>query len=542
MPHQSVVSRGLTTITRAITVAAGVFAPGHLGELTAIVPFELVDSVLEETGSVERRRRDLPSRVGVYFLLAMCLFPEIGYRLVWDKLTCGLAGLAVARPSAKALRDLRRRVGIRTVKAVFEVLAGPLAQPRSPGVSFGRYRTVSFDGCTSQKAPDTARNRAWLGKRASDSWPMLELMTLVETGTRALLGAVFGPTTPGEVAYATRLVHLLSPDMLVLWDKGFDSNAFLTAVDATGARFLGRMTNSRRPPVLARLSDGSYLSCVGGLPVRIIEASITVACQDGTVFCGTYRLVTTLTDHRRYPAGALIVLYHQRWEHESAYFALRHTLLNGRVLRSGDPVGLQQELWALLAVYQILRTAMVAAAESVPGTDPDRAGFTIAYQAGRDQLVKAEAVVTRDDTNLVGEIGRKILAGLLPARRLRVSTRKVKSPHSRYHIHKPDGRPLVSQQVTALDIAVHEPPPAIEYTEVETLARSDAEPSAPGQRRTRRERVLELMQSDPTRSWHAREIGQWLGVTDGNIICVQLSQWVHYGQFRRTGPAIYTLA
>ncbi|WP_371493509.1 transposase domain-containing protein [Kitasatospora sp. NBC_00374] len=45
------------------------------------MPFELVDAVLEETGCVRRRLRDLPSRVGVYFLLAMCLFPEVGYRL-----------------------------------------------------------------------------------------------------------------------------------------------------------------------------------------------------------------------------------------------------------------------------------------------------------------------------------------------------------------------------------------------------------------------------------------------------------------------------
>ena len=58
------------TITRTITVAAGVFAPGHLGELTRVVPFELVDEVLEETGARERRLRLLPSRVGVYFLLA----------------------------------------------------------------------------------------------------------------------------------------------------------------------------------------------------------------------------------------------------------------------------------------------------------------------------------------------------------------------------------------------------------------------------------------------------------------------------------------
>ncbi|WP_434099762.1 transposase domain-containing protein [Streptomyces minutiscleroticus] len=45
-------------------MAAGKFAPGHLGELTAVVPFELIDAVLEETRSVQRRLRDLPSRVG----------------------------------------------------------------------------------------------------------------------------------------------------------------------------------------------------------------------------------------------------------------------------------------------------------------------------------------------------------------------------------------------------------------------------------------------------------------------------------------------
>lgn len=59
------------TITRTITVAAGVFGPGHLGELTWQVPLELVDAVLEETGARERRLRDLPSRVGVYFVLAL---------------------------------------------------------------------------------------------------------------------------------------------------------------------------------------------------------------------------------------------------------------------------------------------------------------------------------------------------------------------------------------------------------------------------------------------------------------------------------------
>jgi Insertion element 4 transposase N-terminal len=92
-----------------MTVAAGVFAPGHLGELTRYLPFELVDDVLEMTGAVQKRMRALPSRVGMYFVLAMTLFPGIGYLKVWDKMTGALEDLGLPRPSEKALRDLRRQ-------------------------------------------------------------------------------------------------------------------------------------------------------------------------------------------------------------------------------------------------------------------------------------------------------------------------------------------------------------------------------------------------------------------------------------------------
>jgi hypothetical protein len=152
-----------------------------LGELTALVPFELVDAVFQETCNVQRRLRALPSRAGVYFLLAMCLFPEVGYLLVRQKLTASLATLPVVTPTAKALRDLRRRVGSAPMQRLFEVLSGPLAQPTTPGVRFGTYRTVSFDGCSSLKAPDTIRNQVWLGSPGHGGYPLLELMTLVET-------------------------------------------------------------------------------------------------------------------------------------------------------------------------------------------------------------------------------------------------------------------------------------------------------------------------------------------------------------------------
>ena len=463
MRSQSVIGAAVTTITTAITVAAGVFAPGHLGELTRIVPFELVEAVLEETGAQGKRLRLLPSRVGVYFVLAMCLFPQCGYQGVWRKLIAGLRALAIPDPSPKALRDLRRRIGIAPVRRLFETLAGPLGQPRTPGIMFCGYRTVSFDGCKSIKVPDTAGNRAWLGKQNASNgetgYPALCLMALVETGTRALLGAVFGPGTEGETGQARDLLPLLDQTMLLLMDRGFDGGVFLAAVAATKAQFLVRLTSIRRLPVLRHLPDGSFVSVIGGVKVRIITAAVTVTCHDGTTYGGVYRLATTLLDHRAYPAGALMTLYHERWQHEVTYLALRHTLLQGRVLRSGDPAGIEQEMWALLALYQALRTAVTDAAQSVPGTDPDRASYQIAVETAQNLLITARNI-TGPAGDLPGDIGRAVLAGLHGPRRPRVCARKVKSPLSRWNKH-PDGKPRATCRITGItthvDASYHQP-------------------------------------------------------------------------------------
>jgi hypothetical protein len=97
---------------------------------------------------------------------ALGLFPGIGYARVWAKLCAGLtgAGLAVPAVSEKALRELRRRLGPAPLKALFEVVAGPLAQPRTLGTRFAGLRTVAFDGLNSLKVPNTERNRGWMGR------------------------------------------------------------------------------------------------------------------------------------------------------------------------------------------------------------------------------------------------------------------------------------------------------------------------------------------------------------------------------------------
>jgi hypothetical protein len=535
------VQSATATITRTVTAAAGVYGPGHLGELTQYLPFELVDDVLEQTRTVQRRLRALPSRTGVYFLLALAMFPRLGYARVWAKLTAGLTGMDVPSPSEKALRDLRRRLGPAPVKTLFEVVAGPLGQPRTPGVCFAGLRTVAFDGLNSLKVPDTDRNRSWIGRirfrMGFAGYPTLRVMTLAETGTRGLLGTVIGSAGDRDEAYlARRLLHLLRPGMLVLLDRGFDANTFLAQVHATGAVLLARARSARNPRVLRHLPDGSYLSDLDGLAVRIIEADVSVTGSDGSRTGDTYRLITTLTDHNRYPALALVRLYHERWEIESAYYALRHTLLDGRVLRSGDRSGLEQETWALLTLYQLLRMAMTEATGTQPGIDPDRASFTSALEAARDQVTAATGIFPGHPAPLPAAIGRAVLATLLPARRPRYSARVVKCSTSRYH-ENDHSRPRLPAAITAIGITVRIPPLA---AGAPARTRYSTRTPRPDQPPTRRQRITEIITSQPPRDWSGRELAQLLGIKPRNMH-TQLGEWAKLGFFTRTGYGTYTL-
>ncbi|WP_413754404.1 transposase domain-containing protein [Streptomyces sp. R-74717] len=210
-----------SVITRTVEAAGGVYAPGHLDELTQIVDFVLVDSVIEETGSREKRLRLLPSRVVVYFVLALALFEDCSYRGVWGKLTAGLVGLPLVRPAVSSLSRARRRIGATPLRRLFEILAGPVAHLGQAGSFYRGLRTVAVDG-TLLHVPDEEAITWRYPKRAGESvefgYPLLRLVVLVECGTRAVLAAAFGPESDGELTYAGRLLSVLDRTMLLLAD------------------------------------------------------------------------------------------------------------------------------------------------------------------------------------------------------------------------------------------------------------------------------------------------------------------------------------
>jgi hypothetical protein len=398
------------------------------------VPFDMVDAVLAEHGAVQQRLRKLPARVVVYLLLAAALFEECGYLAVWRKLTGALDGLPIPKITGTGLWHARCRLGVRPLQALFDLLRGHAAAIRTAGARWCGLLVVAIDG-THLDVPDNPATRTALGKRCNQytqasGYPQISVVALVACGTRAIIDAVFGPGSTAESTYATRLTRSLHPGMIVLLDRGLSSNTLLDQVAGTGAALLARLTATRKPPIRRHLPDGSFLSRIGRLDVRIIECEITIATTAGR-HTGVYRLATTLLDHRRHPASGLVTLYHERWEIESAFFAIKKSMLGRRVLRSSHPSSIAQEIYALLTAYQAIRIAITDAATTT-GADPDRASFSVALQTARDQLIHAAGVIADTVIDLIGTIGRTVLDQLMPARRLRVSPRAVKRPLSRY--------------------------------------------------------------------------------------------------------------
>src|SRR4051794_9561852 len=417
----------------------------------------MVDDVLATTRRTQSRVRLLPARVVIYLLLAGCLFAELGYQQVWRKLTSGLSGLPLVSPSGSALRQARQRLGSQPLQALFDLLRGPAATSATQVRWRGLLLSV-IDGTlltVADSAANTGRYGKQRGNHGGSGYPQLRLRGL-SCGTRSVLDAVFDPVSTGELDQARHLTRSLGPGMLLLADRNYAAADLIATFAATGAHLLIRCKTGRKLPVLRRHRDGSFFSIIGRRPIRVIDAQISITTTAGT-HTGGYRLLTTLLDPHTHPAAELVRLYHQRWEIETAYLELKSSILGGRVLRARTPDGVRQEVYALLSVYQLLRTAMVDATDSQPGLDPDRANFTTALNTARDQIVHAAGVIADTVIDLVGVIGAHRLAHLLPDRRIRVKSRMIKRSNSKYQARGPNIDRHSYQATTSIDVINPDP-------------------------------------------------------------------------------------
>nr|WP_239464215.1 IS4 family transposase [Glutamicibacter protophormiae] len=236
-----------------------------------------MDSALQATGTTQRRVRLLPARTMIYFILALILYPHASYTEVFTKLTQH-TGLLLLRATSPALAQARIGLDVKPLRWLFGQLRGPEQTLHAPAF-FGRYRACAIDG-TILPLPDTPKILAKYHKQAGNhggtGYPQARLLALVDCATRSISDAVFGPTSIGETTYAPQLVPSMRPDMLILADRNFASAKLLHEIAAQGAGFLVRVKNGRNLPVHQILTDGSYYSTLAGVPVRVLNARITL--------------------------------------------------------------------------------------------------------------------------------------------------------------------------------------------------------------------------------------------------------------------------
>jgi Insertion element 4 transposase N-terminal/Transposase DDE domain len=391
-----------------------------LGALTHTFPPELVDRVVQATGRAEQRRRLLPARVVVYFVLALALYGHAAYEEVMRCLVEGLGWAQQARrgrrswpwwhvPGAPALAEARRRLGPEPLRLLFAQAARPLATKATRGAWYRHWRVMVLDG-TCLDVPDSPANQV-LGRSKSGrgegvgAFPQVRVVGLVEAGTHAIIDAAQGPYATGEQTLARQLAREggpLGPGVLVLADRLFVGAELWRQMALTGAELVWRVKcgskTAPRLPVGQVLSDGSWLARMYAASDRRRRHPITVRVIEYTLrdpgrrtSTDRYRLVTTILDPDLVPAGELAALYTERWEVETALGELKTTQRGPRqVLRSKSPELVAQEVWAHLLVHYALRAVMHTAALA-EDLDPDRLSFIASLRVIRRQVIAQPA-------------------------------------------------------------------------------------------------------------------------------------------------------
>jgi hypothetical protein len=383
-----------------------------LGVLASWVPRDAVDDAVAVAGKRSRRSGGkLPPHVVVYLVMALALFADDDYEEVAARLTETLAawgcwGDGWSMPTSGGITQARQRLGHEPVAGLFAQVAVPVAGEDTAGAFLGRWRLMAIDGFE-WDVPATAANAAAFGFHGASggrqpAFPKARVVTVSECGSHAVVRAAVGGSMgkgSGEQVLARQLYPRLEEDWLLIADRNFYNwNDWCMAAD-TGAALLWRVKSPWvRLPVLQVLPDGSWRSVLimpklntEGARQPVLEAArrgqdldpaqaryvraIQYQIPNRAGKDETVTLITTITSPAQAPAAALAQAYHQRWEHETGNAQLKTCLRGpGRVLRSGSPDLIRQEIYGYLLTHYAI-SALTCTAATAAGIDPDRVKF-----------------------------------------------------------------------------------------------------------------------------------------------------------------------
>lgn len=411
----------------AAVAAIEQLGPQGIARFQSSLDLSWVEEALVATGTASIRRRKFPAEQAVWLVLGMALFRDRAIDDVVGHLGLTLPGTGALAKSA--IPVARRKLGPAPIKYLFQRVAGAWANAERAG-DYRGLTLLGIDG-TCMRVQDSDANFAHFGKPTcrdgeGGGYPQLRLAALLNLGTRMVTDMEFGAFETPEIALAQPLIARLPDDSLTLVDRGFYSYKLVHDVTRGGRNrhLLARVRRNVEVEMLEVLADGTELVQVR--PSKSLRRTNPEFAEPLKGRVITYkhpggepsRLFTTLMDAVLYPAAELIGLYHDRWELEIAFDELKtHMLERLESLRSKTPEGVEQELWGVFLLYNLVRREMLLTAQSIK-VQPRRISFW------ESLLLIRNVWITAWTTNAPGTIPRHLLdlrnnlaALVLPERR-----------------------------------------------------------------------------------------------------------------------------
>ncbi len=428
----------------------------RLAGLEQVIRPERIRQALDATGRADSRSCILTHEVVLWVALAMGVFTDVPIRQVF-KLSRRLRA-GERSPHRSSLCVARQRLGVEPVRDLFERVVRPLARSETPGAFAFGLRLMGLDG-TVLDVPDSAANAAAFGRPSgmlgAGAFPQVRKLSLVELGTHAEVGVAIDSHRVGERTMVDELLRHLGPGMLLLLDQGFFSERLWRQLMTRRVHVLARATTQMILRPIRVLGDGSYLAKVykgeynrrkdrDGVVVRVIRYTLDDPQRVG--HGEVHVLITTLLDDALYPSMDLILLYHERWEHERTFDEQKTHQDPPRPskptpLRSETPSGVIQEIYALSLAHFVIRSLMFEAAATV-ALDPDRLSFTGCFQVLKCRLPECDATTPAKFESWYRGLLWEMQDERTDPRRNRINPRVIKKQISNWKKKRPEDRGL----------------------------------------------------------------------------------------------------
>jgi hypothetical protein len=267
--------------------------------------------------------------------------------------------------------EARQRLPLEVIAGLLEAMLQWAGQSANAVALLGQR--VFICDATSHSMSDTPELRGRFGLPPSTKpgvgYPVAKVMGLMDAAT-GLFSALIGvPLFTHDMRHVMQLHPMLRAGDILLGDRAYCTYAHLVLLQLQGVLgcfrlhqrrkcALGRQRWKRQKKNPAWISMEQYQLLPPWLEVRVIRYVIE---QQGFRTKEVF-LATTLLDEQAWPDQKLRELYGQRWNIETCFNHLK-TTMKMNVLKCQSEDGVMKELAVYLLAYNLVRLAMLKAAE-----------------------------------------------------------------------------------------------------------------------------------------------------------------------------------